>query len=165
VQAARECLARFVVVVGVLAGLVLGHGVQCTDGMTAMATEHVASLGMALGAAPDGAAPAAMVGVERHFPDDVTAANPAHKVTAVSVVAGAAAVSPLAGGGPFGSHGLGGRLAACLAFIVAVVAVIVGLRPAWLESFVPVLMSGLAAVVRIVHPGGPSLAELCLLRT
>lgn len=164
-QAARGYLARLVVVVGVLAGLVLAHGVQCTDGMTAMAIEHVANSGMAVGFAQDGAAPAAMAGVERHSPDDVTAADTAHQVTAVYVLPGAAAVSPLAGDGPFGSHGLCGGLAACLVFIVAVVAVIVALRPPLLRIFVPVLMSGRAAVIRAVHPRAPRLAELCLLRT
>lgn len=62
VQAARGYLARLVVAIGVLAGLVLVHGVQCTDGMSAMAIEHVASSGMAVGA-QDGAAPATMAAV------------------------------------------------------------------------------------------------------
>ncbi len=165
-QAAQGYPARLVVVVGVLVGLALGHGVQCTDGMiAALAVEHVASSGMAVGSAQDGAAPAAMAGVERHSPDDVTAADAAHQVTAVSVLPGAAAVSPLAGDGQFGSHGLCGGLAACLAFIVAAVAVIVGLRPPWLRIFAPALMSRRAAVIRAVHSRAPSLAELCLLRT
>lgn len=80
-------------------------------------------------------------------------------------VADRAAVFLLAGDGSPGSPGQGGMLAACLAFIVAVVAVIVGLRPPWLRTFVPVLMSRRAVVVRTVHPRAPSLAELCLLRT
>ncbi|MGH3927062.1 MAG: hypothetical protein ACRDTT_30045 [Pseudonocardiaceae bacterium] len=164
VQAARGYLARPVAVVGVLAGLVLGNGVQCTDDMTAMAIEHVASSGMAVGAAQDDAAPAAKARVERYFSDQATAAEPTLQITAVCVVPGAAAVSPLAGDGSPGSPGQGGVLA-CLAFIVAVVAVIVGLRPPWLRTFVLVLMPRRAAVIRTVHPRAPSLAELCLLRT
>lgn len=165
-QAARGYLARLVAVVGVLAGLVLANGVYCTDGMIAtMATEHVASSGMAVGTAQDRTAPAAKVRVERHSSDHLTAAEPTHRVTAVCAVPGAAGVLAFAGQGSPGAPGQGGVLAACLAFIVAVVAVIVGLRPGWLRVFVAVLMSGPATVIRIVQSRAPSLAELCLLRT
>lgn len=161
--AARGPLARLVVVVGVLAGLVFAHGLQCTDGMTAMAIKQVATSGMALSAAQDGAAPAVMAGVASHSPDDVAAAGAAHQVAAV---AGAAGVFALVGERSPGSHGLGGVLAACLVFIVAVVAMIVGLRPSLLRIFVAVLMFGRGRrVIRVVAPRSPSLAELCLLRT
>ncbi len=156
---------------GVLAGLVLAHGGQCTDGMIAtMATEHAASSGMAVGTAQDRTAqdrtaPAATVKVERHSSDHVTAAEPTHRATAVCVVPGAAGVLAFAGDGSPGAPGQGGVLAACLAFIVAVMAIIVGLRPGWLRVFVAVLMSGPATVIRIVQSRAPSLAELCLLRT
>ncbi len=166
VQAARGYLARLVAVVGVLAGLVLANGVQCTDGMNAMAIEHVTSSGMAVGAAQDGAVPAVQARVERHSSDYVTAAEPTHQVTAVSVVPGAAGVLAFAGHGSPGFPGQGGLLAACMAFIVAVVAVIVGLRPARLRIIVAVLVSGPGrGVIRVVHLRAPSLAELCLLRT
>ena len=158
--AARGCLARLVVVVGVLAGLVFTHGVRCTDGMTAMAVKQVASSGMALGAAQDGAAPVVMAGAAGHSPDDVTAAG------AATAVAGGAGVIAVVGDSSPGSHGLGGMLAACLVFIVAVVAVSVGLRPCLLRIFVAVVMFGRGRrVIRVVAPRAPRLAELCLLRT
>ncbi len=164
--ATRGYLAWFVVVVGVLAGLVLANGVQCTDGMTAtMAIEHVASSGTAVGEVPDRAVPAAKAMVDGHSLDDVIAADRAHQVTALCMAPGAAAVSPLAGDGSPGFPGRGGVLAACLAFIVAVLAVILGLRPPWLRIFVLLLMPRRPAVIRTVRPQAPSLAELCLLRT
>jgi hypothetical protein len=160
---ARSYLARLAVVVGVLAGLVLANGMQCTDGMTAMALEHVASSSTMLGAAQDGAVAGVMAGVASHSPDDLTAAETAHQVTAVPHAAGVFA--PVGDGSP-GSHGLGGGLAACLVFIVAVVAGIVGLRPWLLRIFAAVLMFGRGRrVIRVVAPRAASLAELCLLRT
>ncbi|MCA1693899.1 MAG: hypothetical protein LC749_03750 [Actinobacteria bacterium] len=162
-QAARGYLARLIVAVGVLAGLVLAHGVQCSGGMTAMATEQVASSGMVVGAAQDSAAPTVMAEVEHHVPDAVIAADAAQQVTAVRVVPDTAGALALAGPS---SPGLGGGLVACLAFIVAVAAVMVGLRPAWLRIFGPVLRSGGGhQVTRPAAPRAPSLAELCLLRT
>jgi hypothetical protein len=155
----------------VLAGLVLAHGVQCPGAMTAMALEQVASSGMVVGAAQDGAAqegagPTLMAGVAHHVPDAVIAADAAQQVTAVRVVPDTAEVLALAGPGSPGSPGLGGGLVACLAFIVAVAAVMVGLRPAWLRVFGPVLRSGRGhRVTRTAAPRAPSLAELCLLRT
>jgi hypothetical protein len=128
----------------VLAGLVLAHGVQCPGGMTAMAIEQVASSAMVVGTAQDSA----------------------QQVTAVRVVPDTAEVLALAGPGSPGSPGLGGGLVACLAFIVAVAAVMVGLRPAWLRVFGPVLRSGRGhRVTRTAAPRAPSLADLCLLRT
>lgn len=130
--AARGSLARLVVVIGVLAGVVFAHGVQCTDGMTTMAVKQVASSSMALGAGQD-AAPAVIAFVGDSSP---------------------------------GSHGPGGVLAACLMFIVAVVAVSVGLRSALFRIFVAVLtFGGGRRVFRVVAPRAPKLAELCLLRT
>lgn len=161
--AARGCLARLVVAVGVLAGVVFAHGVQCTDGMSAMAIKQVASSSTALGAVQDGAVVAVMAGVAGHSPGDLAAAGAAHQVTAVP---GEAGVMALVGDSSPGSHGLGDVLAACLVFIVAVVAVSVGLRPSLLRIFVAVLMFGRGRrVIRVVAPRAPSLAELCLLRT
>lgn len=128
-----------------------------------MAIEQVASSGIVVGAAQDGAAPAVMAGVERHFPDAVIAADADPQVTAVRGVPDTAGVLAVAG---HGSPGLGGGLVACLAFIVAVAAVMVGLPHAWLPIFGPVLMSGRGhRLIRTVAPRAPSLAELCLLRT
>jgi hypothetical protein len=150
----------------VLAGLVLAHGVQCPGGMTAMALEQVASSSMVVGAAQDGAAPTLMAGAEHHVPDTVTATDGAQQVTAVRVVPDTAGVVALAGPGSPGSSGRGGGLVACLAFIVAVAAVMVGLRPVWLRIFGPVLRSERGhRVTRTAAPRAPSLAELCLLRT
>lgn len=56
-------------------------------------------------------------------------------------------------------------LAVCLAFIVAALAVMVRLRPAWIGIFARMLAAGRTATIRTDQPGGPSLAELCLLRT
>jgi hypothetical protein len=58
-----------------------------------------------------------------------------------------------------------GGLAICLVVIVAVLAVIVRLRPARSGIVALVLTSGRVAVICAVPPDGPSLAELCLLRT
>lgn len=157
-------LARLVVVVGVLAGLVLVHGVQCTDGMTAMATEHVANSSMAAGSIQHGTT-AATAGIEHHSPDDITAAHAAHRVTAAYTLTAATAVSPLAGVNTLGSHGLCGWLAGCLVLMVAVMAIIVGLRPVWLRIFASGLTSRRAALIHTVHPRALSLTELCLLRT
>ncbi|MCA1696628.1 MAG: hypothetical protein LC749_18960, partial [Actinobacteria bacterium] len=155
-----------VVAVGMLAGLVLAHGVQCSGGMTAMAIEQVASSSMVVGAAQDSAAPTVMAGAEHHFPDTVIGADAAQPFTAVRVVPDTAGPLSLAGPGSPGSPGRGGGLMACLAFIVAVAAGMVGLRPAWLRIFGPVLRSGRGhQVTRTVTPRAPSLAELCLLRT
>ncbi len=84
-------------------------------------------------------------------------------MTALCPVPGGAV--SLAGEGSPGSHGLGDMLATCLAFIVAVVAAVVALRPTGLRSVVRMLRSARVAVVRTALPRAPSLAELCLLRT
>jgi hypothetical protein len=150
----------------VLAGLVLAHGVQCAGGMTAMAIEQIASSGMVVGAAQEDAAPTVMAGVEHHVPDAIIAANAAEQITAVRVVPDTAGVLALAAPGSPGLPGLGGGLVACLAFIVAVAAVMVGLRPSWLRIFGLVLRSKRGhGVTRTAAPLAPSLAELCLLRT
>jgi hypothetical protein len=61
--------------------------------------------------------------------------------------------------------GVGGVLMTCLAFIVAVFAVAVWLRPAGLHRIVRMARSVRAVVIRAVQPRAPSLEELCLLRT
>jgi hypothetical protein len=67
------------VVVGVLAGVVLGNGVHCAGGMTVMAIKHAVSSRLSAGIAQS----LATVGVQHPLPDVVTAA---YQVTAVSVV-------------------------------------------------------------------------------
>jgi hypothetical protein len=57
------------VVVGLLAGVVLGNGVHRADGMTAMAIEHAASSRM-----PAGMPGACTAGAQRPVPDVVTCA-------------------------------------------------------------------------------------------
>jgi hypothetical protein len=107
-----------------------------------------------------------MAGVEHHVPDAIIAADAAEQITAVHVVPDTAGVLALAAPGSPSLPGLGGGLVACLAFIVAVAAAMVGLRPAWLRTFGLVLRSERGhGVTRTAAPRAPSLAELCLLRT
>lgn len=163
VQAARGYLARLAVALGMLAGLALAHGVQCPSGLAVMAIEQGASAGMALGAAQHGAVAAVTAEVVSHSSGDATAAGSPQHCPAMRVVADATGVLAPAG---HGSPGLGGGLAACLAFIVAAAAVIVGLRPAWLRAFAPARPSRRGRrLIHIVPPQAASLAELCLLRT
>jgi hypothetical protein len=139
-QAARGYLVRLLAVVAVLVGLALTHGFQCTDDMTTvMRGASGASAGMAGGVAHD----------------DHAAARMAHADTGVSGIAA---------GDSSGSRGLGAVLATCLAFIVAVVAGVLGLRRAGL-GVVRVLDSAPVVAIRAAIPRTPSLAELCLLRT
>jgi hypothetical protein len=63
------------------------------------------------------------------------------------------------------SRGLGGMLATCLAFIVAAVAAVAGLRPSGRRSIVGALEAARVAVIRTAQPRAPNLAQLCLLRT
>jgi hypothetical protein len=155
--------AWLVVVVGVLAGVVFAHSVQCADGMTAMAVEQAASSSMVVHASQDGTVPPMMAGDEDHSPDVVTVGDSAHQVTAVPVAAG---VLAFGGDRSSGSHDLGGMLAACLVCVVAVAAVIVALRPSPLRIIVTVLTSLRGCrMIHIASPPAPSLAELCLLRT
>lgn len=140
-RAARGFLARFFAVFAVLAGLVLAHGVQCAEGMSVMHDARGAT--MVAGVAMECGAPTATVA------DACTAADPV------------GAVTPAGDGSP----GLGGVLATCLAFIVAVVAAIAGLRPTEFRHVVRICRATRAAVLRTALPRAPSLAELCLLRT
>jgi hypothetical protein len=61
--------------------------------------------------------------------------------------------------------GVGDVLMTCLAFIVAVIAVAVWLRPVALHGAVRMARSARAVVLRAVERRAPSLEELCLLRT
>jgi hypothetical protein len=60
---------------------------------------------------------------------------------------------------------VGGALMTCLAFIAAVFAVAVWLRPVGLQRIVRLIRSLRAVVFRAVEPRAPSLEQLCLLRT
>ena len=163
VQAVRGYLARLAVALAVLVGLLVAHGVQCPNAMTVMAVEQGASAGMALDAAQHGAVEAVTAGVVSHSSGDATAADSRQHFPAVWVVAGATGVLAPTGYGP---PGLGGGLAACLVFLVAAAAVMVGLRPTWLRTFAPVLSPRCGRrLIPIVVPRAASLANLCLLRT
>jgi hypothetical protein len=63
------------------------------------------------------------------------------------------------------SHGMGGLLITCLAFLIAVVTAMVGLRPALLRGLVAALRPPAMAASRSVLPRAPRLADLCLMRT
>jgi hypothetical protein len=148
-RAARGFLARLVAVVAVLAGVVLVQGLQCAGGMSGM---HVAS-GMTC------SHPVAMDSVDGHFTQEtVTSAEADQLPTSGCAVASGATDSHL------DSDGLGGVLAACLAYLVAVVAAMTGLRPIMLRC-VDRLRFVHAPTIRRVLSRAPSLAELCLLRT
>ncbi|MGH4016122.1 MAG: hypothetical protein ACRDSL_19805 [Pseudonocardiaceae bacterium] len=162
-QAARAYLARLVAVAAVLAGLALAHGLQCTDGMTA-AMHAAPGASMAVGTAQDCGSPAAaMAAVDGYVPERVAPADTSDRLTALCTVPGGAVA--LAGDNTPGSRGLGGVLATCLAFIVAVVAAVVALRPTGPRRIVRMLRSVRLAVNRAALLRAPSLAELCLLRT
>jgi len=139
-QAARGRLVRLLAVVAVLVGLALTHGFQCTDDMTTMYGRPGVSSSMAEDVAQDAHA------ADRMIPADTGALG-------------------LVEGGSPGPRGLGGVLATCLAFIVAVVAGVLGLRRAGLGSVVGILQSAGVVAIRVVVPRAPSLAELCVLRT
>jgi hypothetical protein len=144
-RAARGLLARLVAVVAVLAGVVLAQGLQCAGGMSGM---HVAS-GMTC------SHPVAMDSVDGHFTQETVTSTEAGQL-------------PTSGCAVADSHldsdGLGGVLAACLAYLVAVVAAMTGLRPI-MPQRVDRLRFAHAPTIRRVLSRAPSLAELCLLRT
>jgi hypothetical protein len=60
---------------------------------------------------------------------------------------------------------MGGALMTCLAFLGAVFAVAVWLRPVGLHGIVRMIRSMRAVVSRAAEPRAPSLEQLCLLRT
>jgi hypothetical protein len=141
-EAVRGHLARLAAVLAVLAGLVLAVGLQCTDGSMAAMPMNAASVSMKCGV------PATMEGPAEHW---MTNACPAG--TAAHVL------------GTSDFDGLGGVLATCLAFIVAVAAAVVSFRPGGLHGVVRMVRSLRVVAMRAVQPRAPSLAELCLLRT
>lgn len=154
-RAARGHLARLVAVLAVLAGLVLLHSPHCTDGMTAM--PHLAtSAGSGTATAAISCGSSATMTEAGSQP-----ATMAHQLAAVCpAVAGV-----VAAGSSHGSDGMGGLLATCLAFIVAVLATLLGLRPSWQQVALIARLSERVTRIRAVVPRAPSLAELCLLRT
>lgn len=151
----------------VLAGLGFAVGLQCTDGMaTGMASAMPMPMSIAHGANSANSTAGA-------FDSPTTmAASPADRrmapadtdlLTATSSAPVAAfAVAP--DDSP-SSSGLGGVLATCLAFILAVVAAVATLRPGRLRSVARLLRPARATVIRALRPRAPSLAELCVLRT
>ncbi|MGM1060892.1 hypothetical protein [Saccharothrix sp. Mg75] len=135
-QAACGRLARLVVVLAVFAGFAIG--LQCTDGMApAMPMAH-----------------------------GVTSASCACGSPAADMVLGTCvSLATVMEEGSPKSDGLGGALAVCLAFLVAVVAAAASLGPDRLRGVFRLLRPAPAVVVRAVRPRALSLAELCLLRT
>jgi hypothetical protein len=152
VRAARGHFARLVAVLAVFAGLAVAVGMQCTDGMAVMPMAHGAdSAPMACGSPASTATAHERVAPADNGPLTVACAAPG--------VAAAYAESEAPGTG-----GLGGLLATCLAFLVAVVTLVASLRSAGLRS-VPVMVgSARVRLIRTLRPRAPSLAELCLLR-
>lgn len=158
VHAARGHLARLVAVLAVLAGLAVVVGLQCTDGM-AMAMAHGATSATAAMTCGAPAAMAASPAPERLVPADDS------RLTAACAAPSTAAAFAFAKDESSGSGGLGGMLATCLAFLVAVVGAVAALRPAGMRSVMMTLRSARVVVIRAIRPRTPSLAELCLLRT
>ncbi|SEP53343.1 hypothetical protein [Amycolatopsis saalfeldensis] len=140
-------------VLAVLAGLVLLHGQHCADGMSAMPHGAV-SVTSETGTASCASATMADTG-----------SRSTTMLTEVCPAGASAGVVARAAGMPLGSGGMGGVLATCLAFIVAVVSTLLGLRPSWRPVAVAAWLSGRVVRIRAVRPRAPSLAELCLLRT
>jgi hypothetical protein len=88
--------------------------------------------------------------------------------SAMSVHAATTDGSPMmvqVNGGMPGHGDLGGVLTACLVFLVAVVATIVGLRPLGPHPVAELAIRGRTAICRAVRSRAPDLAQLCLLRT
>jgi hypothetical protein len=141
-RAVRGHLVRLVAVLAVLAGLALAVGLQCTDGMAGAMPISAAGVSIECGA------PATMDGSAAHQMADECPAGTAAHVPDTS-----------------NFDGLGHVLATCLAFIVAVAAAVVSLRPGGLRGVVRVVRSLRVVAMRAVQPRAPSLAELCLLRT
>ncbi|HEY8455380.1 MAG TPA: hypothetical protein VIL34_07285 [Actinopolymorphaceae bacterium] len=158
-RAVRGRLVRLVAVLAVLAGVALAVGLQCTDGM-AMPMAHGASADAAMACS---SSPSAMA--ERHVPERVTSADSGGLTAAACPTPGAAESFVLAENGSPGSGGMGGVLATCLAFILAVVVAVASLRPGPSWGVVRLLRPARAVATRAVQPLAPSLAELCLLRT
>jgi hypothetical protein len=158
-QAARGHLARLVAVLAVLAGLVLLHSPHCTDGMSAL-PHLAASVGSGTASATASCGSSA-----RMLEAGSQPATMVDQLAAVCPVVGAAGVGTVAAGSSHGADGMGGLLATCLAFIVAVLATLLGVRPSWQQVGLVARLSERAARIRAVVPRAPSLAELCLLRT
>lgn len=157
VRAVRGRLVRLVAVLAVLAGVALAVGLQCTDGM-AMPMAHGVSADTAMACSSSSSAMA-----ETHVPERVTSAD-SGGLTAACPAAGAE-LFVLAENGSPSSGGMGGVLATCLAFILAVVVAVASLRPGPSWGVVRLLRAARAMATRAVRPLSPSLAELCLLRT
>lgn len=103
---------------------------------------------------------ALVVGVQ--CTDGMSMAHGGHEITAEHPVAAGMLVAPDLET-PGGSD-TGGALAACLMLIVAVIAVVAGLRLPGLRSSVAASRFARTALGEVVLPRAPSLATLCLLR-
>lgn len=156
----RGSLARLVTVVAVAAGLLVLIVPLCGDGMAAMPSHAVENVACVSGGDPSAAvsAPAvgggnACVGVGVDPPVD-SGVGPLASGVPSPPVAGLDRSTP-------GS----GVLFACIAFLIVVLAAGLRWRRPWSSSFLrrrdPVI--GARIVARAVP--GPSLAELCVLRT
>jgi hypothetical protein len=149
--AARGHLARLVVVVAVLAGLGLAVGLQCTGGMAMPMAQGASSADVVMSCGS--LKPAASS-------DHDVPGNMGHRGTTCAMPAA------FAGNGSMGSHGLGGVIATCLVFFLAVVAAVATLlRPGGFATISRMPRSVPVAAIRDVRPRALSLAELCLLRT
>jgi hypothetical protein len=74
-------------------------------------------------------------------------------------------VSFAAENGVSGFGGLGGMLATCLAFFIAVIAAAAAPRPGRLTSIARLLRNVRVRAPHVIRPRPVKLAELCLLRT
>lgn len=138
----------------VLAGLMLLHARHCTEGMSAM--PHAAAAVHADTPAGSCGSATTTTGVRVAAADPLTVVCPGVDGAGMAVV--------FIGSAP-GSRGMGGLLATCLAFLVAVLATLLTLRRSrWQGLLLPRRSDG-AAPLRAFCPRAPRLAELCLLRT
>lgn len=124
----------------VLTGLLLVHRPHCADAM-------VANSGIPISAAS--ASSVTMTGV---------VSCPADAASRVAAGRSADSVVDMAGC-------MDGLLASCLAFIVAALASLLGLRLSWRQIAVTARRPHCAPRIPVVVPRAPSLADLCLLRT
>ncbi|SDN18295.1 hypothetical protein SAMN04488074_13826 [Lentzea albidocapillata subsp. violacea] len=101
---------------------------------------------------------ALVVGVQ--CADGMSMAHDRHELTVERPVAAGMLVALDAPG----DSDTGGELAACLMLIVAVIAIVAGLRLPGLRSSAAILRPARAVLAAVVLPRAPGLARLCLLR-
>jgi hypothetical protein len=146
-RAARGHLARLVAVLAVLAGLGYAVGLQCTGGMT---TDMVMAHGTT--------STDTVVACQSPLATSNTVEHADTRQCPAPVFAVAADDSS-------SFDGLGGVLATCLAFLIAVVAAVATLRPGHLRGVGGMSRPVRMTVLRAGRPQPLTLAELCVLRT